>query len=83
MLVVEGDGDAAHHRCRIGELGLAVAGQVHADLMAERRQGSRQGANHICQAAGFGKWNAFRSYERDVYECGTSTERGTFPLRTL
>ena len=35
ILVIEGDGDAANHGDGLGELGLAVAGQVNADLMAQ------------------------------------------------
>ena len=47
ILVVEGNGDAAHHRGRISQLGLPVAGQINAHLMAQRRQGARQCSDYV------------------------------------
>ncbi len=74
ILVVEGNGHAANHGRGFGQLGLAIARQVDADLMAQGSEGAGQGADHVGQPAGLRKWNAFGSGEYDVHEGGTSTQ---------
>jgi hypothetical protein len=47
ILVVEGDGDAAHDSLRVGEFGLTIARNVDAHLMSQSGQGTGQGADHV------------------------------------
>src|SRR4051812_3132186 len=52
VLIVKRHGDAADDGGRIGKLGLAIAREVYADLMAEGGQRVRKSADHIGQTAG-------------------------------
>src|SRR5436305_10894139 len=78
ILIVKGNGDAAHDRRWFGKLGLAVTRQVDADLMAQRGQGAGQRSDYVGQSAGLGIGNAFGSDERDVHEGGTSWSTDDF-----
>jgi len=53
VFIIKRDGDTADDGGCVGELGLAIARKVDADLMSEGSQGSRQGANDIGQATRF------------------------------
>src|SRR2546425_8125613 len=67
VLVVKGNGNAAHSGGRLGELGLAVARQIDRDLMSQRGQRPGQSAHHVGQSTGLGKRNAFGSCEYDLH----------------
>ena len=54
--------------CGSVELGLAIARQVDADLVAQRGQSAGQSADHVGQSASLGKGNTFRGHEGDVHE---------------
>src|ERR1019366_7012907 len=55
VLVVEGNGDAAHHGGRISQFSLPVTRQIHSHLMPQRSQRARQCAYHVRKSAGFRK----------------------------
>src|ERR1035441_5484547 len=49
ILIVERDGDAAHDRLRIVQFGLAIAWEIHTDLVSEGGQGARRSEEHTSE----------------------------------
>src|SRR5580693_4870017 len=68
VVIIKGNSNAADDRLRIGKLGLAIAGNIDADLVPGSDQSSRQSANHVGQSTGLGKWHALRSSKSYMHE---------------
>src|SRR5208337_4258255 len=83
IFVVVRNSDAADDGLRIGQLGLAIARKIYAHLMSESGQCTRQGSDHIGQAASFGKGNTLGCRESDMHGEEASSARTQYAPHTL